>query len=39
MRPITIEQTEQLTQEIVHYYSQLGWQAMMAEVNLTPNQG
>ncbi|BBV08142.1 TPA: triphosphoribosyl-dephospho-CoA synthase CitG [Providencia stuartii] len=39
MRPITVEQTEQLTQEIVHYYSQLGWQAMMAEVNLTPKPG
>ncbi|QIC16508.1 triphosphoribosyl-dephospho-CoA synthase CitG [Providencia vermicola] len=39
MRPLTIEQTERLTHEAVHYYSQLGWQAMMAEVNLTPKPG
>ncbi|MCW2254018.1 triphosphoribosyl-dephospho-CoA synthase [Providencia alcalifaciens] len=39
MRPIMIEHSRLLTQDIVDYYSQLGWQAMMAEVNLTPKPG
>lgn len=39
MRLSIIEHTSQLTLNNVQYYSQLAWQAMMAEVNLTPKPG
>lgn len=39
MRPVMIEQSSLLAQDIVDYYHQLGWQAMLAEVNLTPKPG
>ncbi|EKT58599.1 triphosphoribosyl-dephospho-CoA synthase CitG [Providencia sneebia] len=39
MRPIMVENNELLSQEKVDYFSQLGWQAMLAEVNLSPKPG
>ncbi|UNH43617.1 triphosphoribosyl-dephospho-CoA synthase CitG [Moellerella wisconsensis] len=39
MRQSTINQAGLLSAETVNYFSQLGWQAMLAEVNLTPKPG
>lgn len=37
MQPI--KQLSHINDKLTHYYSQLAWQAMLAEVNLTPKPG
>ncbi|MGJ3352035.1 triphosphoribosyl-dephospho-CoA synthase CitG [Providencia sp. Je.9.19] len=39
MRLQLIKQSNTLNEDIIHHYSLLGWQAMLAEVNLTPKPG
>ncbi len=39
MRPQLTEQINDLGENLIQHYSQLAWQAMLAEVNLTPKPG